>query len=167
MRSAWYAKTVYLRVIKYFAGIFDATNDFFHNADLAFWARAATGATLGVSLWNRSHIDDDLALTVLVAQGGAAAGGEFAHAAHGLAHAVAPGDILVVNPLLRHGTAEFDYSEGDELRSMVAFFVKTTVVAGLVTGHAYAVEKGLVTKPPRKAKRRGGKGRAAAAAAKK
>ena len=141
----------------------DATEDFFIKAKLTLWSTAATGATLGVSLWNRAHTDDDLGLTVLVAQGKPTAGGEFAHPAHGLAHQVEEGDVLIVNPLLTHGTAEFDYAEGDELREMVAFFLKTSVVTGLATGQAYAIHKNIATKPPGKAARRGGRGHASAA----
>tara|TARA_B110001452_G_scaffold226832_1_gene201447 strand:- start:733 stop:1065 length:333 start_codon:yes stop_codon:yes gene_type:complete len=34
-------------------GVLDATDDFFIEAKLTLWSTAATGATLGVSLWNR------------------------------------------------------------------------------------------------------------------
>jgi hypothetical protein len=79
---------------------------------------------------------------VLVALGAPHGGGEFAHAEHGYAHAVRNGAILVVNPLAVHGTAEFDYLQGDDMRIMVAFFVKSSVVKGMAT-HRHLARAGV------------------------
>ena len=89
---------------------------------------------------NRQHTDDDLGITMLVAHGEPAGGGEFCHSAHGRAHHVRRGDILIVNPAETHGTAEFRLTQGKAIRRMVAFFIKTSIVraAGGAWAHAHA-----------------------------
>ena len=131
------------------------TEHFFYLAGVLPWAPGMTSATIGYTLWNRQHKDDDLALTVLVALGAPHGGGEFAHAEHGYAHAVRNGAILVVNPLAVHGTAEFDYLPGDDMRIMVAFFVKSSVVKGMATGASHGRACGLAVPPACKPTHRG------------
>ena len=133
----------------------EATEHFFYLAGVLPWAPGMTSATIGYTLWNRQHKDDDLALTVLVALGAPHGGGEFAHAEHGYAHAVRNGAILVVNPLAVHGTAEFDYLPGDDMRIMVAFFVKSSVVKGMATGASHGRACGLAVPPACKPTHRG------------
>ena len=157
--SAFYKKFVRPRVMAYFSAELEATEHFFFLADALCWAPGITSATIGYTLWNRQHKDDDLALTVLVALGAPHGGGEFAHAEHGYAHAVRNGAILVVNPLAVHGTAEFDYLRGDDMRIMVAFFVKSSVVKGMATGASHGRACGLAVPPACKPTHRG-KGRA-------
>ena len=86
--SAFYKKFVRPRVVTYFSAELEATEHFFYLAGVLPWAPGMTSATIGYTLWNRQHKDDDLALTVLVALGAPHGGGEFAHAEHGYAHAV-------------------------------------------------------------------------------
>jgi len=154
-RSAFYNKVIRPKVLAYFAAELESTESFFYGARVRTWARGVTSATIGYTLWNRQHVDDDLALTVLVAIGAPHAGGEFAHAEHGYAHAVRNGAILIVNPLTVHGTAEFDYQDSDDMRIMVAFFVKKSVVKGLGTGASHGRASGLPVPPANKPTRRG------------
>lgn len=92
---------------------------------------------------NKQHEDEDLGLTMLACTGEPAGGGEFVHAAHGRAHRVHAGDVLVINPKKRHGTAEFELASGDSLRAMTAFFLKTDVVSALGLSAADAAVRGL------------------------
>ena len=142
-------------MVTYFSAELEATEHFFYLAGVLPWAPGMTSATIGYTLWNRQHKDDDLALTVLVALGAPHGGGEFAHAEHGYAHAVRNGAILVVNPLAVHGTAEFDYLRGDDMRIMVAFFVKSSVVKGMATGASHGRACGLAVPPACKPTHRG------------
>ena len=77
------------------------------------------------------------------------------HASNCYAHAVRNGAILVVNPLAVHGTAEFDYLPGDDMRIMVAFFVKSSVVKGMATGASHGRACGLAVPPACKPTHRG------------
>ena len=120
-RSAFYNAVVRPRVLDYFAAELETTEDFFYVAGVRTFALGVTSATVGYSLWNRQHVDDDLGLTILVAMGTPHAGGEFAHGMMGYAHAVRAGAILIVNPLQPHSTAEFLYRQGNDSRRMVAF----------------------------------------------
>lgn len=92
------------KVCKYFAAELEATASFFYKEGLRSFAKAVTGATIGFSLWNRAHLDDDLGLTILVALGAPSRGGEFAHPEVGRAHHIRHGTVLVVNPRQMHGT---------------------------------------------------------------
>ena len=63
--SAFYKKFVRPRVVAYFSAELEATEHFFYLAGVLPWALGMTSATIGYTLWNRQHKDDDLALTVL------------------------------------------------------------------------------------------------------
>ena len=63
--SAFYKKFVRPRVVAYFSAELEATEHFFYLAGVLPWAPGMTSATIGYTLWNRQHKDDDLALTVL------------------------------------------------------------------------------------------------------
>jgi len=155
LRSSFYHDKVYPKILKYFAVELDATEQFFYEHDIVTFAPAANGATIGELLWNRQHGDDDLGITCLVAHGEPAGGGEFCHSAHGRAHRVRSGDILVVNPAETHGTAEFELTQGREIRRMVAFFIKTAIVRAAGAAWAHARENNLPVPGACKKRRRG------------
>ena len=68
---------------------------------------------------------------------------------------VRSGDILVVNPAETHGTAEFELTQGREIRRMVAFFIKTAIVRAAGAAWAHARENNLPVPGACKKRRRG------------
>ena len=90
--------------------------------------------TCGHLFFNRTHCDEDVWLTVLVAVGECARGGGFAHVASGVVHALRAGHIMVVNPACPHSTSEF--GDPDATRHMIAMFVsKGTFRACVASAH--------------------------------
>lgn len=116
--------------------------------------RPITSATAGRKFWNVCHTDADVGLTVLAACGEVSGGGEFVHPDVGVAHAIRPGCLLVVNPAIQHCTAEMKCEAGESGREMVAFFTKETVVKGAGAATAAARRLGRTLWGPKKKVRR-------------
>ena len=155
---AFHKKVLFPKFRKYYAAELVLTILFFRERNLRTYSEAAHGATAGYYFTNQQHTDEDDGYTLLSAIGQPSGGGEFYHADAGRAHVVCAGDILFVNPQSRHGTAEFRIEQGDAMRVMFAFFLKSESVVALGVGAADSEKRGLdqswrAAKPAKRAKR--------------
>ena len=154
--------------MKYFAAELLLTIMFFRERKLehGLYAPAVNGSTLGLFYTNMQHGDDDVGFTMLPVGGQPSGGGEFYHGTVGRAHVLRAGDLMWVNPLKRHSTAEFRICEGDAERGMFAFFLKAALVRALGLSADDAKQRGLSqtgSQPKRKRAQRGKAARAARA----
>ena len=95
-----------------------------------------TAVTVGVDFWPLSHIDNDFGPTVLVCVhlgNGPSRGGDFSFAADGHVVELRDGDVLVYNPLVVHGTTEFEYAHAADGCYMLAFFCSAKTLKGCAT----------------------------------
>ena len=95
--------------------------------------------TFGELFWPRSHIDQDLWYTVLVALDigqGVSAGGDFSFAECGWVLGCEHGDVLIYSPRVYHGTTEFAVSTAHDSRVFAAFYMKAEGVAAAALTHA-------------------------------
>jgi len=86
-------------VYKYFFAALDTPVDAMREAFTeALFVSYLSQITIGSSLFNMCHEDEDLWVTILVAFGDCEHGGDFIHPTIGLGHKIMAGDILLVNP---------------------------------------------------------------------
>ena len=86
-------------VSKYFFAALDTPVDAMREAFTeALFVSYLSQITIGSSLFNMCHEDEDLWVTILVAFGDCEHGGDFIHPTIGLGHKIMAGDILLVNP---------------------------------------------------------------------
>ena len=137
-------KHVISAVEKYFFSLVDYPKDLFASFSTAnSFIDYFTSITCGRLFFNRTHTDDDLWMTVLVAVGDCARGGGFAHPTCGVVHAIRAGHILVVNPAMPHCTSEF--GDAHATRHMIAIFVSVNAWRACATSAVVAKAHGLPT----------------------
>ena len=150
-------KPLLAKVKKYVLPEFMLISDllFSHHLLSSMFVEMLSCMTLGICYVPCMHEDNgDCTLTILVALGDVAAGGEFAFPTLGCVLPIKPGMIWVVNASVPHCTCEMALSDSLQSRMTLALFSKTDTVRAIAKSCAYVDGNGGQHSVPSKTRKR-------------